>query len=76
MKARPVPGDTIRVHDSWAGEEGHEHICTVTDLLSTQLMAKYEFARGDGGWGERTLFCFYSDIEWDIRQQEWVGRAG
>lgn len=74
--SRPQVGDTIRVHDSWAGEEGHEHICTVRDLLSSQLTAVYEWQRPDGGWKERTLFCFYSDVEWDSRQREWIGKAG
>lgn len=74
--SRPNVGDLIRVHDSWAGEEGHEHICTVVDLLSKQLTAKYEVARPDGGWVERTLFCFYSDVEWNSRQREWIGKSG
>jgi len=38
-----------------------EHVCTVTDMLSTQFVAKYEVQRGDGGWREYTAFRFYKD---------------
>lgn len=70
----PQVGDTIRV---WTGEGEHEqHVCTVRDLLSTQLTAVYEWQRPDGGWKERTLFCFNSDVEWDSKAREWKGRAG
>lgn len=69
---RPEVGELIRVQD----HSEMEHICTVTDLLSTQLTAKYEVARPDGGWVERTLFCFYSDVEWSPSLREWIGKAG
>jgi len=72
--SRPEVGDLIRVY---TGEGEHEqHVCTVVDLLSTQLTAKYEVARKDGGWVERTLFCFYSDVEWSPSLREWIGKAG
>lgn len=71
---RPEVGEQIRVY---TGEGEHEqHVCTVVDLLSTQLRATYEVARGDGGWVERTLFCFYGDVEWSGRAQEWQGKRG
>jgi hypothetical protein len=71
---RPNVGDTIKVsrEDEWQTV----HVCTVGELLSTQLTAVYEYQRPDGGWNERTLFCFYSDVEWDSRMREWIGRAG
>lgn len=66
-------GDTIRV---FTGEHEHEqHICTVRDLLSSQLTAVYESQRPDGGWREHTLFVFYADCEWNIRTQEWQGNG-
>ena len=68
---RPKVGEQIRVFE----EEG-EHICTVVDLLSVQLRATYEVARGDGGWTERSMFCFYADVEWSAAKQEWHGKAG
>lgn len=67
--SKPKEGDLIRVYE---GEGEHEqHVCTVRDLLSTQMTCVYEYARPDGGWNERTLFVFYADCEWDIEKQEW-----
>jgi hypothetical protein len=71
---RPQVGDTIRV---FTGEGEHEqHICTVQDTLATQLRATYEWQRADGGWNERSLFCFYGDVEWNARAREWQGKQG
>lgn len=74
MRQRPEQGDIIRVY---MGEDDEpNHVCTVVDLLSVQLRATYEVQRPDGGWVERSLFCFYADVEWDASQRTWKGRAG
>lgn len=74
MASKPEVGDTIRVYEDES--VGREHVCTVRDLLDTQLTAVYEYARADGGWNERTLFVFYKDVQWNIAAREWRGRAG
>ena len=74
---RPVVGDLIWLVDICTVHgTPSEHICTVQDTLSEMLRATYEVARADGGWTERTLFAFYRDCEWDIREQRWIGKAG
>lgn len=70
---KPAVGDTIRVYEDMPERE---HVCTVVDLLSVQLRATYESARGDGGWQEHSLFCFYADVEWQASTQQWIGKAG
>ena len=51
-------GGRVRVLGDHASDE---HLCTVTEMLSTQFTATYEVARADGGWIERTVFRFYKD---------------
>jgi hypothetical protein len=71
--SRPEVGDLIRVY---TGEgEIEQHVCTVRDLLSTQMTCVYEWQRPDGGWNERTLFVFYADAEWDAAKREWIGNG-
>lgn len=69
--SRPEVGEQIRVYMG----EHEQHVCTVRDLLSTQLTAVYEWQRPDGGWNERTLFVFYADCEWNAKAREWQGNG-
>jgi hypothetical protein len=64
------------VHTSAYGEELGTHICTIVDVLAVQLRATYEVAREDGGWNERSLWCFLRDVQWDLARQCWTGSSG
>ena len=77
MSRRPQAGEQIRVVEEGLYGDKPEvvHICTVVDVLSVQLRATYEVARGDGGWTERSLFVFNKDVEWDIARQSWKGKV-
>lgn len=73
----PKEGDLIRIYEETVQGSEIEHLCTVVDVLATQLRATYEYALPrDMGWKERSLWVFFRDLEWDIQKQEWKGRAG
>ncbi len=74
--SKPKEGDVIRIFEETVNGNEIEHVCTVVDVLASQLRATYEYALPrDAGWRERSLWCFYSDVEWDTSKQEWKGRA-
>lgn len=72
----PKEGDLIRVVEETLEGGEIEHVCTVQDVLASQLRATYEWRRpGNDGWNERSLWVMYRDLEWDTRKREWKGRA-
>ena len=77
MSRRPQAGEQIRVAEEGLYGDAPEvvHLCTVVDVLSVQLRATYEVARGDGGWTERSVFVFFNNVEWDMARQVWKGKV-
>lgn len=69
-------GDIIRVFEETRTGNTIEHLCTVQDVLASQLRATYEYALPrDMGWRERSMWVMFTNLQWDIRKQEWQGTA-
>jgi len=56
--SRPEVGDKVRI---LGDREATGRVCTVKHLLDTQFTCTYEVERGDGGWVEVQVWCFYRD---------------
>jgi hypothetical protein len=65
-KRTPKVGDRVRCIPEDFGPH-LAHVCTITDVLSTQFTCAYEVMRKDGGWVERTMFKFIRDenVTWE-----------